>query len=382
MAQLVTQLQQVPEQDTKQKVFELLFQTPSVSAPIAEQAECVSIQPCELTQYLQASHIQTDHSQEKASASLHAQDSVVSATATCKQKPSSEPSAAATSCMPLKTACKKKKQRKISKPVVQPAEQDRASAAPTYSVDVARDKATRAQETETLSPAIASTLADILDGKVKKKKKISEIKPAEKPVQISVAPAIPHDKIVAQTENYVTIQDIAHNILLHVYLPLNTGKRTIERRRIAYTDSIEQWFSNPEAALSAKGIMDPHCPSYNPQYRSGLPIVDRTSVERYCFIHNFSRLIDELILSRGIRQKKLPATYIKKGSEAVTLPGHIEYPDGEQESCSYCYIFSEIINAMCYHRNIVPQPRIWQTQQLWENGYIPLYDPSQPSAIM
>jgi hypothetical protein len=335
----------------------------------------------ELTQFLQIKdpYIHSDHLLERKSASVQTQAPTTSLAATSEQKDMVLPLAPTAQ----KPTPKKKKAKKISTCIQPQAAQELLSIAPTVPADFApSDKAPKAQEPATLSPAIASALADILDGKTKKKKKYPEEVSVESHAQISIAPAIPHDKVVLQTESHVAIQDIAHNVLLHIYLPLNTGKQTIEHRRITYTDSIGQWFTNPKDALFAKGITDPHSTSYNPKYRSDLPIIDHMSLKHYCFVHNFSRLVDEFILARGIRQKEAPATYIQKGSEAVTLPGHIEYPNGAQESCSYCYIFSDIINAMCYHRNVVSQPRTWKTQQLWEKGYIPMLDPSQPSATM
>lgn len=379
---LVEQLQQIAGRNIKHKFFVVSLKARSTTDALTRQADA-STSPCLFVQFLQMmdSHLRTDQSEEIDAPGIQAKDSTTSIAAASKQKISPDiPTVKAAHT--AKTVTRKKKKKKTSEFVPQAGE-GTSDLAITCSADFApSDRTSIVPEPETLSPVIASTLADILDGKIKKKKKTIEEVPVERPAQISIAPTIPHDKVILRTENRVTIQDIAHNVLLHIYLPLNAGKKTIERRRITYTDSIEQWFADPEAALLAKGIIDPHSSSYNPKYRADLPIMDRMSLRHYCFVHNFSHLVDEFILSHGIRQKEAPATYVKRGSEAVTLPGHIEYTNGKQESCSYCYIFSDIINATCYHRNAISQPRTWQTQQLWEKGYIPMLDPSQPSATM
>ena len=237
------------------------------------------------------------------------------------------------------------------------------------------------QESHMLPPGLAAEFEKIFEPKQKHKTEKCEDMQSQ-PCCV-VAPDLPvrpmpmRDVVISQTSSRVIIKDLVHDVLLHLYLPRENGKKTIERRRINYTDTIQKWRTNPDAVLFDKGITCPGSPSYNPRASYRLPITDKASLKRYCLIHNFSPLVDDWIIARGLRQKHLPVGYVGKDCEAVVLPGHIEYEAGREESCLYCYIFSDIANALCFHRNIDCRPRAQLSQEYLGQGFFTFDDETE-----
>ncbi len=163
-------------------------------------------------------------------------------------------------------------------------------------------------------------------------------------------------------------EDMATEVIIHdpQYGTVSTLFKTAKKSNIdpkqfiplKYTNWVAMWFKDPQKALKEQGYMDPKSNKYALESRQQY-IID---------IHAFARLVDDYIPSLALVGQTPNKKYPKQNDYLITIPGRIQYKNGEQETGIYSYVIDSQ-NGLCYHRMFEPQSGTKIISDLFEKGY-------------
>lgn len=159
----------------------------------------------------------------------------------------------------------------------------------------------------------------------------------------------------------IIIEDPIHDSTATIFKTKNSPLNTLKLKnlpKVKYTTSVNEWFTDPKKARIDQGYLDPK----NPRYRAGEP--DWKPI----VLHAFPKLVDEYIGKYGT-VSETPSRRIKgKNDIIVTIPGNMEYPDGNEETGIFTYIIDPE-NGQWFHRMFTPSSHKKMAADFMEKGY-------------
>lgn len=185
-----------------------------------------------------------------------------------------------------------------------------------------------------------------LKKKVHKKPVKKKVLPKKKEKELEVAPKLKEEEIPAPlAANTIVIQDDIFNVMITLFKAKIEEQERPKVGPLEYTQSIKEWFKNPQRVLAKKM-------ESMPKLKPGRKV--EVTEERQIFLHAFSKKVDQYINECGkwkefknIRTKKkdyfiqMPAQ-VKRAEESPYL-ALVEYAVAERKGGSW----------LCYHRNLV-----------------------------
>jgi hypothetical protein len=159
----------------------------------------------------------------------------------------------------------------------------------------------------------------------------------------------------------IVIEDPIHDTTATIFKTKNSPENSAQIKalpKINYTRWVNEWFENPENAIITQGYKDPK----NPRFRAGepawMPIV----------LHAFPKLIDDYIYHYGSVSQTPSRTVKAKNDIMVTIPGKMEYPDGNEETGVFTYIIDPD-NGQWFHRMFTPSSHKKMAADFMGKGY-------------
>lgn len=159
----------------------------------------------------------------------------------------------------------------------------------------------------------------------------------------------------------IIIEDPAHESAAIIFKTKNSPANSAQLKalpKMNYTPWVNEWFENPEKAILTHGYKDPK----NPRYRAGQPYW------KPIVLHAFPKLVDEYIYQYG-SVSQTPSRMVKdKNDIMITIPGKMEYPDGNEETGVFTYIIDPA-NGQWFHRMFTPSSHKKMAEDFMEKGY-------------
>lgn len=159
----------------------------------------------------------------------------------------------------------------------------------------------------------------------------------------------------------ITIQDPVHGSSATIFKTKSSAKNSAKLKslpKINYTRWVNEWFEDPEQAIITQGYKD----LKNPRFRAGqpdwMPIV----------LHAFPKLVDEYIYQYGTVSETPSRKVAGKNDIMITIPGKMEYPNGNEETGIFTYIIDPV-NGQWYHRMFTPSSHKKMAADFMEKGY-------------
>ena len=159
----------------------------------------------------------------------------------------------------------------------------------------------------------------------------------------------------------ITIEDPIHNVTATIFKtkqnPANAAQLQ-QLPKINYTPWVKIWFDDPEKARIEQGYTDPKNPRYKAGEPNWKPIV----------LHAFPRLVDEYMHAYGTVSKTPSRRERGKEDILVTIPGKMEFPNGNEETGVFAYIIDSVTGDW-YHRMFTPESGKNLIADLFAKGY-------------
>ena len=127
---------------------------------------------------------------------------------------------------------------------------------------------------------------------------------------------------------------------------------------INYTNWVKQWFEDPNQAIIDQGYTDINSKKYTLPHLYWRPIA----------LHSFSARTDEYLLQWATVTKIPNRKNPNREDWLVTLPGMIEYSNGDKETGVFAYLI-DTSNGQWYHRMFEPQTGKKLITDLFKKGY-------------
>jgi hypothetical protein len=208
---------------------------------------------------------------------------------------------------------------------------------------------------------------------VKRRKKITPITAeatSEKETSEPAAPA-PIKIRTAADDSYIA-EGAEDDIQIIIEDPKNDATITLFKTKINpanaarlknlprkdYTPNVQQWFDNPKKARVDQGHTDPNSPKHRAGEPEWKPIV----------LHAFSRLVDDYLYQYGTVGEINSRSEKDKKDILITVPGKLEYPNGDEETGVFAYIIDSK-NGKWYHRMFTPHASKNLISDLFAKGY-------------
>ncbi|CAN5204754.1 hypothetical protein BH09DEP1_BH09DEP1_4550 [soil metagenome] len=165
----------------------------------------------------------------------------------------------------------------------------------------------------------------------------------------------------AEDDLKIIIEDPVHDATVTIFKTKSSLENTAKIKalpKINYTHWVNEWFSNPENAILTHGYHDPK----NVRYRAGEP------EWKPIVLHAFPQLVDEYIYKYSTVSQS-PSRKIKgKNDILVTIPGKMEYPNGDEETGIFTYLIDPV-DGRWFHRMFTPSSHKKMAADFMEKGF-------------
>lgn len=184
---------------------------------------------------------------------------------------------------------------------------------------------------------------------------------ASAPVKIRTAADDSYIAEGAEDDIQIIIEDPKNDATITLFKtkmsPANAARlKNLPRKD--YTPNVQQWFDNPKKARIDQGYTDPKSLKYRAGEPAWKPIV----------LHAFSRIVDDYLYQYGTVGEVASRSEKDKKDILVTVPGKLEYPNGDEETGVFAYIIDSK-NGQWYHRMFTPHDSKRLLADLFEKGY-------------